>query len=159
MNQIRLLIILSVALAACRCDTKSDASRREPQLYDTVVFRMGEAEVTAEVVFDDTTRKRGLMYRKQMPESRGMLFIFPDKSRRSFYMKNTLIDLSIAYVSDDGRILQIRNMRAKDESSIRSNHEVRFALEVNKGWFGRNGVQVGDRIENFAEIVRPFPAR
>ena len=85
-----------------------------------------------------------------------MLFVFPAPKPQGFWMKNTLIPLSIAYISDSGEILQIEDMRPKDERSIRSKDPVRYALEVNQGWFKRHNVKVGDTIADFQQTVSRF---
>lgn len=99
------------------------------------------------------------MYRESIPDDRGMLFIFSRRKPLSFWMRNTLVPLSIAFISDDGRILEIRHMRPKDESSTQSTHEVRYALEVPRGWFDRAGAEVGDTIPDFQRRVAPFLGR
>ena len=84
--------------------------------------------------------------------------MFPIVRAQSFWMKNTLIPLSIAFISDEGEILQIEHMKPKDLTSTKSKHRVRYALEVNKGWFKRHGIVPGARIEDFGEKVRIYKA-
>jgi uncharacterized membrane protein (UPF0127 family) len=86
------------------------------------------------------------MNRKTLAEGRGMLFIFDRDQSLSFWMKNTLIPLSIAFISKDGRILEIRDMRPLDETPVRSSRSARYALEVPQGWFGRAGIKAGDTV-------------
>lgn len=89
----------------------------------------------------------GLMYRDTLPENRGMLFVFPYPQRLSFWMKNTYIPLSIAYISGDWKILEIYDMEPLSEKPIISKNRVQYALEVNKGWFEKRGVKIGDSIK------------
>jgi uncharacterized membrane protein (UPF0127 family) len=89
-------------------------------------------------------RTQGLMNRKTLADGRGMLFIFDRDQILSFWMKNTLIPLSIAFIARDGRILEIRDMRPLDETAVRSSRSVRYALEAPQGWFGRAGITAGD---------------
>ncbi|MCL2043218.1 MAG: DUF192 domain-containing protein [Treponema sp.] len=100
--------------------------------------------ITAELAITDAERNQGLMYREKLSDGEGMLFIFDRDQQLSFWMKNTLIPLSIAFVSSDGRITEIRDMQPHDETSVRSSRSVRYALEVPQGWFDRVGVQSGD---------------
>jgi uncharacterized membrane protein (UPF0127 family) len=86
------------------------------------------------------------MFRTSLAEGRGMLFVFDRDQIMSFWMRNTRIPLSIAYIRSDGGILEIRDMRPLDESLVRSSRSVRYALEVPQGWFDRVGVKAGDRL-------------
>ena len=89
----------------------------------------------------------GLMFRDSLPEDHGMLFVFEKPKTASFWMKNTKIPLSIAYIDSAGRILQIESMKPLDETPVEStSSEVAFALEVNEGWFTRNRVSAGAKI-------------
>jgi uncharacterized membrane protein (UPF0127 family) len=76
-----------------------------------------------------------------------MLFVFQSDQLLSFWMKNTLVPLSIAYISHDGRILEIYDMQPGDLNPVSSSRSVRYALEVPQGWFNRSGLGVGDRLE------------
>jgi len=102
-------------------------------------------------------RQKGLMGRHALSENNGMLFIFDLPDHQIFWMKNTIIPLSIAFISGEGVILEVLDM-APDSwdgklASYRSKNKVRLALEVNQGWFGRHGIGVGDQIY-FSRSVR-----
>jgi uncharacterized membrane protein (UPF0127 family) len=99
------------------------------------------------------SRQRGLMKRSSLPNNGGMLFVFPDCTQRNFWMKNTYIPLSIAYISEDNRILNIENMFPFDESHTSSAGPAKYALEMNQGWFSQNGVNAGDMVEGLTEFV------
>ncbi len=135
---------------------------------DVVTLEIEGKKIMAEVVMDTPSRNLGLMYRKpeDFSDDQGMLFIWPDKSdsmyvpsRPSFWMRNTEIPLSLAFIDDEGKIRQIEDLRPYDERRVVSKYEVRFALEVNQGWFQKNGIGPGSKFENFQEAVRGFRAR
>ncbi len=109
----------------------------------------GEVRVRVEIADDDFERARGLMYRTALAENRGMLFVFEAEQKLSFWMKNTLIPLSIAFMDDEGRIVDIQDMEPLDDDppSYVSAEPARYALEVNQGFFEERGVEVGDRAE------------
>ena len=104
------------------------------------------AAVKAEIASTDEQRANGLMHREKLPDGEGMLFVFEGDQVASFYMKNTVIPLSIAFITYDGKITEIKDMYPNNEVSIKSSRSVRYALEVPQGWFSRAGVTVGDVI-------------
>jgi uncharacterized membrane protein (UPF0127 family) len=101
----------------------------------------------AELAQTDEQKERGLMERTELGENRGMLFVFEEEQTLSFWMKNTLIPLSIAYIDESGTIVDIQDMQPLDETPHPSAEPARYALEVNQGFFEENGISVGDRIE------------
>ncbi|MDR2433129.1 MAG: DUF192 domain-containing protein [Treponema sp.] len=105
------------------------------------------ALLNAELARTPEERIRGLMGRKSLADGEGMLFIFERDDVLSFWMKDTLIPLSIAFIASDGRIVEIRDMRPLDLNSIKSSRSVRYALEVPQGWFERAGVRPGDTVK------------
>lgn len=124
--------------------------RRTPlSSIPTTVLKVKDTEITAWVADTDEVRAEGLMFvtEDQMPEDHGMLFVFPDVDYLSFWMKNTLIPLDIAFLRSDGTIVTINTMSALDESTYRSTEPAQYALEMHAGWFDRHGVQVGDRVD------------
>jgi uncharacterized protein len=106
-------------------------------------------EVEVEIADDTEEMARGLMGRTALAEDAGMLFVYPDERELSFWMKDTLIPLSIAFMDAEGRIVDIQDMRALDDEPphYTSAEPARYALEVNKGFFDERGVEVGDRAE------------
>ena len=106
----------------------------------------GAVHITAEIAKTNDERSRGLMFRKKLPDGKGMLFVFERDQQLSFWMKNTLIPLSIAFISSDGRIMEIKDMQPLSENTVQSSRSVRYALEAPQGWFSRAGVQAGDRL-------------
>ena len=117
-------------------------------VQEIVIERNGEirAAIRAEMARTNEERNRGLMYRKSLKDGEGMLFIFESDEVLSFWMKNTIIPLSIAFIAWDGRIVEIKDLRPNDLNSVRSSRSVRYALEVPQGWFERAGVTAGDVI-------------
>jgi uncharacterized membrane protein (UPF0127 family) len=103
-------------------------------------------EITAEIVDTPEGHAQGLMGRKKLGDNSGMLFVFPRSKRLSFWMANTYIPLDIAFVGADGRIRQIEKMSPLCTKSIPSRDECRYALEVNEGWFSKNGIEVGAQV-------------
>ncbi len=108
-----------------------------------------KVDVRVEVADGPFEQARGLMYRKALGEDRGMLFVFPDEGERSFWMKHTLIPLSLAYIDSKGRITDILDMKPLDDKPPHyvSSEPVQYALEVNQGFFKEQGVKVGDHAE------------
>jgi uncharacterized membrane protein (UPF0127 family) len=102
--------------------------------------------ITAEVAATDASRTRGLMFRQSLPPNHGMLFIFDRRSLHCMWMRNTLIPLSVAFVDDDGTIVNIENMQPHDESSHCAKQPVRYALEMTQDWFAQKGVGPGSKL-------------
>jgi len=102
--------------------------------------------IRAEVVSDPGTRAQGLMYRKTMAQNAGMLFIFDEAAVHCMWMKNTLISLSVAFIDDRGAIVNIEDMQPQTEDSHCAAQPVRYALEMNRGWFKARGVKPGSRL-------------
>jgi uncharacterized membrane protein (UPF0127 family) len=100
----------------------------------------------AEIARTDKQRQRGLMFRKELKDGEGMLFIFEQDQILSFWMKNTLVPLSIAYISREGVILEIRDLEPGNLRPVASSRSCRYALEVPRGWFDRAGLGPGDRL-------------
>jgi uncharacterized membrane protein (UPF0127 family) len=121
-----------------------------PQKLKTVKLiiecESGTVEITAEIAKTDEERSQGLMFRKKLPDGEGMLFVFERDQQLSFWMKNTLIPLSIAFIASDGSITEIKDMQPLNENSVKSSRSVRYALEAPQGWFSRAGVRAGDRL-------------
>ena len=113
-----------------------------------VELRILNASIKAEVADTPQTSENGLMFRDSLEEDRGMLFVFEQPKTASFWMRNTKIPLSIAYVDSTGKILEIKSMEPLDETVVPSaSDQVAYALEVNQGWFGRHGIAPGAKID------------
>ena len=107
---------------------------------------VGMHVIRAEVASNYETRARGLMYRKELSPNAGMLFVFPQPAVQCFWMRNTLIPLSIAFIADDGMIIDIVDMTPMTENSHCSSAPVRLALEMEQGWFAKRGITIGKKI-------------
>jgi uncharacterized protein len=119
-----------------------------PQAVITIANSAGErVEVPVEIAATDAERERGLMGRTALAEDAGMLFVFDREQQLSFWMKDTLIPLSIAYINESGRIVDIQDMQPLDETPHPSAAPAKYALEVNQGFFVARGIQVGDKVE------------
>lgn len=119
-----------------------------PYELPTAVVSIEGQDLSVELAFTPETRSCGLSNRFALGENSGMLFLFPDIDKRTFWMKNTHIPLSIAFVDDAGSIVMIHQMEAdQTQVTYHSFHAVRYALEVNRGWFARHGIKRGDRVD------------
>lgn len=114
-------------------------------------------ELDVELAITLRQRAHGLMYREQLPENSGMIFLYDRETEGSFWMQNTYIPLSIAFFDADGKIIYITDMEPLTTDSHGPGKPFKAALEVNKGWFERNNVTVGDRIEVFKGNEKIFP--
>jgi len=134
------------ATASPRAESTGGASGSELRTVTIDSSRGGEVEVRVEIADDLPEQTRGLMERTALAEDRGMLFVYSDEEVRSFWMKNTLIPLSIAYMDSEGRIVDIQDMKPLDDDppNYVSAKPARYALEVNRGFFEEHGVEVGD---------------
>jgi uncharacterized membrane protein (UPF0127 family) len=106
----------------------------------------GMHRIQAEVAATDSTRSRGLMFRKELAPNHGMLFVFEQASVQCFWMRNTLLPLSIAFILDDGTITNIADMAPMTETSHCSTAPVRYTLEMEQGWFAKRGITAGKKI-------------
>jgi len=102
--------------------------------------------VTVEVADTDQSRARGLMFRENVADGTGMLFVFDHDQVLTFWMKDTPVPLSIAYISSDGKIIDILDMEARSLKPVVSSRSVRYALEVPQGYFARVGIREGDSV-------------
>jgi uncharacterized membrane protein (UPF0127 family) len=106
----------------------------------------GTVTVLAEVAVTDNERAKGMMWRTGMKDGEGMLFVYDRDIQMSFWMKNTLLPLSIAFISSRGEILEVYDMEPGDTRSVKSERYCRYALEVPQGWFDRAGIRPGDLV-------------
>jgi len=116
------------------------------QTLPKIPIYLDDKEIWVEIVRTPEERARGLMGRKHLAEDEGMLFIFEKEDYHSFWMKNTLLPLSIAFVDKEGRILRITDMKPLTLESHAPPKPVLYALEMKQGWFSANGIKVGDVI-------------
>jgi hypothetical protein len=105
-----------------------------------------EITIRSEIAENDSSRSRGLMHRNFLQAESGMLFIFDTERYLSFWMKNTNIPLSIAYISAAGIVNEIHDMKPHDESPVPSRYRAKYALEANMGWFQKKSISPGSRL-------------
>ncbi len=125
----------------------------QPQLnLPRTTITAGMHRIDAQVASTNTQRQIGLMHRQEMPQTEGMLFVFEQPAVQCFWMKNTLIPLTAAFVSDDGTIANLADMKPLDESSHCSTQPVRYVLEMNQGWFNAKHIKAGHKLSG--EVFR-----
>jgi len=107
----------------------------------------GMHNIVAEVARTPEQQQTGMMMRTEMATHEGMLFVFDDVAPRCFWMKNTLLPLAIAFIEDDGTVVNIAEMKPRSEASHCSEKPVRFALEMNQGWFSKRAIKPGFRLK------------
>ena len=116
------------------------------QTLPAVALQSGMHMIRAAVAKTPEQRQTGLMFRREMPQHEGMLFVFDDASTQCFYMRNTLLPLSIAFLADDGSVVNLADMQPQTLDSHCSAKPVRYALEMNQGWFAKRGVKAGTQL-------------
>jgi len=115
----------------------------------------GMYRIETEVAYTGPDRQLGLMNRKTMPLHHGMVFVFPQRVQHCMWMKNTLLPLSVAFLDESGRILNIEDMQAQTEDNHCAAAPARFALEMNLGWFRERGLKPGDLIRGTERLPAP----
>jgi len=119
----------------------------QPQALPEMDLHIDQATLHTQIAATGQEREIGLMYVSHLSDNDGMIFLMPNIATATFWMKNTLIPLSIAYIDRNGVILDIHDMKPMDESITRSrNDQVAYALEANLHWFALNGIKAGDKI-------------
>jgi len=119
-----------------------------------VELSIKNAKLKAEVVADNITRSIGLMNRFSLAPDHGMLFVFAQSEPLAFWMKNTFVPLSIAYIDSKGVIVSIVDMKPQDESTYPSGAPAMFAIEMKQGWFKERGIKVGDKVNGLEKAGR-----
>ena len=137
-----------ILVALCQLCASWSAARTPPQeVLPTVSLRIGTVAVEAEVADEIDERTIGLMGREELAEGKGMLFVFREPQAMNFWMRDTLVPLSIAYINAAGIIREIHELKPLDETAARSAfRDLVYALEVPQGWCQRNKILRCDRI-------------
>lgn len=149
-----LILCLCGAIAALGA-TVASAADRLPQIE----LAAGIHRIAAEVAASPPARAQGLMHRQSLAANAGMLFVFPETATHCFWMKNTLLPLAIAFLADDGSIVDVQEMAAGSEASHCPARPVRLALEMNAGWFARRGLGSGSRISGLGRLPEILTGR
>ncbi|MEP6789762.1 MAG: DUF192 domain-containing protein [Ramlibacter sp.] len=123
------------------------AQAQEAQMnLQRVKLSAGMHQIDAQVAQNNEQRMIGLMNRKEMPQHEGMLFVFEQPSKQCFWMKNTLLPLTAAFVDDDGTVVNLEDMKPQTLDSHCSAKPVRYVLEMNQGWFTKKGIKAGYKL-------------
>jgi len=134
------LLVLGAAVLS-----PAQAQQPQTQLPRTRI-QAGMYLIDTQVALTPEQQGTGLMWRQTMPANEGMLFVFDRPGIQCFWMKNTLLPLTAAFVADDGTIVNLADMQPRSEQSHCSSKPVRMVLEVNQGWFARRGMKAGDKL-------------
>lgn len=142
---------LCFLIATCLIPLQHPAAAAEPSTpANTASFKrilVGKTPLRVEVAVTLEKQERGLMFRQSLPENEGMLFIYKEPQEMSFWMRNTVIPLDIAFVDADGIILNIHQAKPLDDSiHYRSAGAAKYVIETNQGWFSRHGIRPGDKV-------------
>lgn len=137
----RLLLICWLVMAAAPA-----LAQNAPQSLPTIKLGAGIHNIVAQVAQNPEQRATGLMFRTSMPTNEGMLFVFEQPAKQCFWMKNTLLPLSIAFIADNGTVLNIADMKPQSLDSHCSVEPVRYVLEMNVGWFAKRGIKPGTKL-------------
>lgn len=123
--------------------------------HPAATLRVGEHKIHVEVASTSLERETGLMFRTEIGEDDGMIFIFPDVSRKAFWMHNTYIPLTVAFVDERGVLVNEEDMEPETDTPHWSQRPVRYALEMKQGWFARHGIAPGARILGLDALPTP----
>jgi hypothetical protein len=141
-------LLAGTLVSCCSAGLLGDAAFAQdaPQKLATVRLSASLHNIEAEVARTPEQRATGLMHRTALGPNEGMLFVFDEPGVQCFWMKNTLLPLSIAYLNDDGTVVNVADMQPRSLDSHCSAKPVRLALEMNAGWFAKRGVKAGSRL-------------
>jgi uncharacterized membrane protein (UPF0127 family) len=124
----------------------------------TIELRVGGKKISAEVADEDRERATGLMFRESLGENSGMLFVMPQPGPAGFWMKNTKVPLTIAYLDTRGVIMELHDLEPHNESPVPSRFRtIAYALEMSRGWFTKNNIWPGERIEGLPSLETAKP--
>lgn len=137
------VLIVTLALVSAHPSFAQD----KPQKLASIQLTAGMHLIRAEVAQTPEERSIGLMFRQTMGANDGMLFAFDEPAPQCFWMKNTLLPLSVAFVADDGVVVNVENMKPQTLDSHCSTKPVRFVLEMNEGWFAKRGIKAGAKLQ------------
>ena len=137
----RLAVVLLLGLAGFTATAQNG-----PQQLPAIRLTAGIHNIEAEVARTAREREIGLMFRTALGANAGMLFVFEQPGQQCFWMKNTLLPLSVAFVDDDGSIVNIDSMKPQTLDSHCSAKPVRYVLEMNEGWFSKRGIKAGTKL-------------
>ncbi|MCG5516835.1 MULTISPECIES: DUF192 domain-containing protein [unclassified Ectothiorhodospira] len=151
-------LVGALLLTAC-LPLLRDSPPADDAAHRLLPLTVGGHTLMVEMATDPASRRQGLMFREHLPDDQGMLFVWPQDAHYSMWMKNTLIPLDVAFISADHRITDIMTMQPETTDAHTASEPVRFALEVNAGWFERHGIEPKDKVggEAFTPAEPPLP--
>ena len=133
---------------ACSYAQAQNAAPPAPQTDLPIAqLKLGKSHLRAQIAESDRERAIGLMSRTSLAKDEGMLFIFPERGVQCFWMRNTLIPLSAAFIADDGRIVNLADMQPLSDDAHCSNQPVRYVLEVQQGWFAQADIKANSKVK------------
>lgn len=139
--------IASLVLALAAGLTGMAQAQNQPQMdLPRIKIAAGMHLIDTQVAATPEQRSTGLMHRADMPAAEGMLFVFEQSAQQCFWMKNTLLPLTAAFVADDGTIVNLADMKPLSTDSHCSTQPVRYVLEMNQGWFKKKGIKAGFKL-------------
>ena len=148
-------LLLGAASAAFFLLTVAAHAEDDPQMdLQRVKLSAGMYQIDAQIALTPEQRQIGLMFRKDMPQYEGMIFVFEQPTQQCFWMKNTILPLTAAFVADDGTIVNLADMKPQTTDAHCSEKPVRYVLEMNKGWFAKKGIKAGTKLGG-----QPFTVR
>lgn len=148
--------VIAFFVSAMLVSTAIAQDTPQPRLT-MIELTAGMYMIHAEIAQTHHEQSAGLMFRQTMAANEGMLFVYPTPQVRCFWMRNTLIPLTIAFIEDDGTIVNLKNMQPLDERSHCSIKPVRYALEMNQGWFDQRGIKLGFKLRGLPTVSVNFP--
>ena len=137
------IFLLCFIFSACPAE---DSIKRFEERDLIIISSSGEVTIRAEIARTQEEQSQGYMHRQRINDGEGMLFYNETDRMMSFWMANTHVALSIAFITSDGTILEIYDMEPLSLATVQSSRSVRYALEVPQGWFTRAGIRAGDRV-------------
>ncbi|WP_136414428.1 MULTISPECIES: DUF192 domain-containing protein [Oxalobacteraceae] len=143
----RPLFSVSALLAAALVTASPSAISQQPMKFPVISLSAGIHLIKAEVAARDAERQQGLMFREKLGPNEGMVFLFEAPAGVCMWMKNTLIPLSVAFIDDSGKIVNIEDMQPQTTDSHCAKKPVRYALEMNLGWFKQKNIKPGSAID------------
>ena len=145
-SRFRATVAVAAAVASIVALPHRAFAQSSPTEFRVIPLTAGIHVIRAEVAMEPSERERGLMYRQQLGDNQGMVFLFDRPAVQCMWMRNTLIPLSVAFVDNDGRIINVEDMAAQTDTNHCAARPARYALEMNLGWFKKHGVAVGTEI-------------
>jgi len=150
-------------VADCGSDGDSGTTRStDPPGLTRITFVNKDGsnvDLLVEVADDAVERSKGLMLRESLPDDQGMLFVFEDESQHGFWMKDTLIPLSIGFIEGEGVVVDIQDMEPRDETIHKADEPYLYTVEVNRGWFARNGIEPRSQVRLARTAPTGTPAK